>query len=408
MEPSVCSTLAGFSVSDPIKVDSIALIGAGRLEAIAALNNGGQLDKFVSRRQPGLSGFWFAHRILGFKTKIREAALSLPDGYLISEVDAAECFMEASGSNIARLTMTGHSGAHPDSAPHYQLAGGKNWHAGMARTSHDILPLTSDAEAFLARLGRHTRRNVRRAERIAEELGMGFVFENTASPESVRELHRLAALNKPAPLRRRRVRAYEALIARKADGFESRFRTASGEVVSCCRGYIEGRVAYLVYQVNNPVIPRINLSALHRFKLIERLIREGVTALVFPFGCEGLFQPACEVVTLEERIAIRRSLRGAATAIAIMLMAPRSQLAAMIGGTLNAVFTWGMAHPRYGRALSPIFSEQTGGFGAAVLPARWERYAFGVLTGLFCLGVRLALQDSVSDSIDFGLDTEFM
>jgi hypothetical protein len=408
MEPSVCSTLADFYGSGLVNVDPVELIGAGRLESIAALNNGGRLCKFVYRRQPGLSGCWFAHRILGFNTKIGEAALSLPDSNQISGLVAAECFMDASGADVARLTITGNDMDHTDPATQYQMGWGKSWHAGMSQTSHDILPLTRDAEAFLARLGRHTRRNVRRAERIADELGMDFMFENTASSESVRQLQRLAALNKPVPLRRRRVRAYEALIARKTGGFESRFRTAGGEVVSCCRGYIDGRVAYLVYQVNNPVIPRINLSALHRFKLIERLIGEGVTALVFPFGCEGLFQPACQVVALEERVAIRRSLRGAATAIAVMLMAPRSQLAAMIGGTLNAAFAWRMAHSRYGRALSPIFSGQIGGFGAVVLPARWERYAFGVLTGLFCLGVRVALQDSVSDGIDFGLDTEFM
>ncbi len=389
--------------------DPVTLIGAGRLESIAALNSGGRLTSFVSPRYFGLAGLWFTHRVFGFATKIGEAALSLPTVARMSGVAAVECFMETTGVDIARLTMIGDENKSADFTPDYQVAWGKSLHAGVNQMSHDILPLMADAEAFLAQLGRHTRRNVRRAERIAEELGMRFKIDGNTGRGSLEDIRQLAAKNVPLPLSRRRVRAYEALLANKTGCFESRFLLATGEVVSCCRGYIEGSVAYLVYQVNDPVVPRINLSVLHRFKLIEHLIGEGVSKLIFPFGCEGLFQPACEAVALEERVAIRRSVRGVATAIAVVLMSPRSQLADMLAGTLRAAFIGRIRQSQYGKTVMPYFSRQIGGgIGSIALPIRWERYAFGLMATLLTLGIRVALQDGVSDGIDFNMDTEFM
>ena len=57
----------------------------------------------------------------------------------------------------------------------------------------------------------------------------------------------------------------------------------------------------------------------------------------------------------------------------------------------------------------PYLSGQAGGgIGSIALPMRWERYAFGLMAMLLTLGIRVALQDGVSEGIDFNMDTEFM
>jgi hypothetical protein len=298
----------------------------------------------MDHRAQGLSCAWFAHRVAGLKLKVVEGAITLSGpSATMSSVAAASHFLDVSGAHIARLTIINDAGFPQAGEPGAQ---GRAWggflHSGAVTQSQELLRLGSDSEDFLGRLGKHTRRNVRRAERIAEELGMRARFQLNPRPLAGDDpVHELAAKNKPIPLTPRRVSAYEMLIAGKASGFESRFTLATGEVVSYLRGYIDNGVAYLIYQANDPVVPRINLSLLHRFLLIERLIADGIGEIIFPFGCEGLLKSACETLEIDERVVIRCSLRGVVTAAAVGLCLPKTRIAKLVRAALRAALCRG-------------------------------------------------------------------
>ncbi len=68
---------------------------------------------------------------------------------------------------------------------------------------------------------------------------------------------------------------FEEMLSHRPSTFESRATAADGTLISLCRGFIQGKTAYLVYQMNDPVIPGISLAAFHDYKLVEELIARG-------------------------------------------------------------------------------------------------------------------------------------
>ncbi|MDB5393473.1 MAG: hypothetical protein JWM91_979 [Rhodospirillales bacterium] len=317
-------------------------VATARLESVAALRRGARISRFLDHQAKGLSGAWFAHQIAGFKLKVVEGAVTLSGPASgMSSVAASAHFLEVSRADIARLMIIKGNGEAEDG---HSASAGRFWggllHTGTVTECQELLRLGTDPEHFLGRLGKHTRRNVRRAERIAGELEMQARFQLNPQPLSSDDaVHGLAARNKPVPLTAKRLTAYEMLIAGKASGFESRFTLRTGEVVSYMRGYIDNGVAYLVYQANDPIVPRINLSLLHRFLLIERLIAYGIGEIIFPFGCEGLLKSACETLHIEERLVIRASARGIFTAILVSLCLPKTRIANLVRSTLRATLS---------------------------------------------------------------------
>jgi hypothetical protein len=319
-------------------------IAYARLEINAALRTAQRTPSFHHSREAGFSGYWFAHRIFGWKTKIVEAAVCLPaatpQGTATDDLDgahAASRLMDISSADIARITIIDTSGPNGDRHEHKgkDLSLKGFLHSTVSSRACEWIRLGQDAASFLDRLGRHTRRNIRLAERAQSQSGMEFLFRsNPATDAQDRGISSLALRNKPRPLKAVRLAAYERLIEGKQNRFESRLCLADGRLVSYCRGYIRENVAYLIYQANDPIVPKINLSLLHRFKLIEHLIASGVTDCIFPFGCEGLLKNICETVTLEERLAVRRSFKGIATALALAIFMPGTRISRLTLQTL--------------------------------------------------------------------------
>lgn len=317
-----------------------------RLESVAALRRSVRIRRSF---ESGRHSAWFAHRLLGLELKVIEGVLELPASLATGRADAVLRFMDLTGANVARLTVTG------DKLQGAASARGL-LQTGTTVESRDLLALGDDPELFLSRLGRHTRRNVRRAERIADEAGLAFRYRQGARTATMAEIRALAAKNTPAPLTARRLAAYETLIGDKQRGFESRLTLASGETISYCRGFIEGSSAFLVYQANDPAVPRINLSLLHRFRLIEQLIGQGVRELIFPFGCAGLLRDACTPLQIEERIVIRASVRGIATALALSASLARTRIGALVWRTLSAGVAGKIAPAPVDRRSPPLLS----------------------------------------------------
>ena len=230
----------------------------------------------------------------------------------------------------------------------------------------ELLRLGGDPEDFLVRLGKHTRRNIRRGERIAGELGIDTAFRGNLPPQATdASVLDLAAKNKPVPLDGSRVAAYEAMIAGKQKGFESRITLPTGQLVSYLRGYIENGAAHLIYQANDPLVPRINLSLLHRFLLIERLMADGITEILFPFGCEGMLKSACEPLWVEERVVIRPTVRGICTGIAVALSQPNTRLGMTMRAILESELPKILRLPRLGKLFQSASARWVAGSAGA-------------------------------------------
>ena len=305
-------------------------IAVARLETVAAFRRKATISPLRESRTRGMSCRWFAHRAMGVKLTVVEGTIALaPDASDMSGIAATRHLLSLSGAHIARVSII--SGMDVSLAS--QAGRGLMQHSALSEC-RELLRLGDDPEDFLDRLGKHTRRNIRRAERIASELGMRTAFRGELPPQAPDAVVLdLAAKNKPVPLDDGRVAAYEAMIAGKQMGFESRITLPTGQLVSYLRGYIENGAAHLIYQANDPLVPRINLSLLHRFLLIERLIAIGISEIIFPFGCEGMLKSACEALWVEERVVIRPSVRGICTGLAVALGQPNTRL----GMTVRAI-----------------------------------------------------------------------
>src|SRR5207244_732095 len=131
-------------------------------------------------------------------------------------------------------------------------------------------------------LGRRTRRNIRQTARSVEALGLEFSFaERGSALEIDDEVAALAQRNRPFPVATGSIAIFEEMLSHRPNSFESRVTDADGQLLSLCRGFIQGKTAYLVYQMNDPAIPGISLAAFHDFRLIQQLIACGASELIF-------------------------------------------------------------------------------------------------------------------------------
>jgi DNA-binding transcriptional ArsR family regulator len=291
-----------------------------RLRAASDISGGTPVREFDSLTQSGLSGAWFRLRVWGLVTKIVDGALIIRESGIDLTSQIAQ-FMDETGADVARFTIV-----RPTQGAMFwteRRTRNGQWFWRSPRRHTDLLPLDRDTDALLMRLGPHTRRNIRRSLRIAENLNLSFDFRlRSRSIATERDVRSLAERNRPVRASAKNLDTLEDMIAQRGNGFETRISSAEGALISLCRGFIEGQTAYLVYQINDPQIASINLSLLHKFKLVEDLISRSMAEIIFVLGCSGPFGKISKITALEELVTIRPTLRGL-TMAAILAIALR-------------------------------------------------------------------------------------
>ena len=156
------------------------------------------------------------------------------------------------------------------------------------------LPLGTSYESFLARLGQHSRRNVHRARRLADEARFQFTFDSSApSPESFSERAALGALTRPAAKTPARLAELDRILAARPRPFTSAVRSADSSLISFAAGFLAGNAAFLYVQLNDSTLPNADLALLNRSFLVEQLLRQGIEELIFPGGVKGVLEHAC-------------------------------------------------------------------------------------------------------------------
>ena len=186
----------------------------------------------------------------------------------------------------------------PNDCLHYsrnrilEIAGRKYFVLSTVRSLRDRIHIGQSYETFLTQIGGHSRRNMRHVRRRAIQSGIthSITLARNRMDEPMRGL---AGHNHPAGFRPRTVAAIHGLLAEHGQGFHSILRFPSGDLLSCCSGFIEGDTAFIIHQMNHHDHLEHNPSLTNRSFLIEYLIERGVTDLVFSRGCRGILHHVC-------------------------------------------------------------------------------------------------------------------
>ena len=226
------------------------------------------------------------------------------------------------------------------SAETVTIPAARDWRLTRTRERfREVLPLAPSYEETLTTFGRHTRRNVRNVRKAATARDLVFTIsqEGTGIPKPVRLA--LGRQTQPYPLFERRMRPFEAYADTAGDSFRSVVASPTGEVISYCCGFLDDKVAYVVYQLNSCKWAELSPSLMHRGYLIEALIGLGCREVVFIHGCSGVLRHACLPIVLDRYLVVRNTAAALATAALIRKLAPKSRM----GRILNAPIRGGQS-----------------------------------------------------------------
>jgi hypothetical protein len=294
-----------------------------RLRIAANLSGGTQVREIGAGIQSGLTGWWFGLKLWRWGTKVADAVLSIR-GAGAGVAGAIEQFMHQADIDVARFAIV-RSQREPSAISREAHDRRGVWYFQGQQEHRDLLPLGASIDEFLGGLGRHARRNIRTSARRAEEFGLKFKFRERSTPLKIGPgLIRLARRNRPSPVAVGGIATLEEMLSHRPNSFDSLITDAQGTLISMCRGFVQGKTAYLVYQINDPVIPGISLATFHGFRLIEELIARGASELIFVMGAHP-FKAACQISSKEELITIRPSPRGLAVAFLLAIAMRRTR-----------------------------------------------------------------------------------
>jgi hypothetical protein len=286
-----------------------------RLRVAANLSGGTAVREIRTGIQSEFDGWWFGLRLWRWGTRVADAVLSIR-GTGGGVASAIEQFMRQSDIDVARFAIV-RSQMEPADITREAHSRRGVWYFLGRQEQRDLLTIGSEINSFVAGLGRGLRRNIRRTARVVAELGIRYSFHERSGPLEVgEEVAGLAARNRPVAIPLEGLDVFEGMLSHRPTSFESRLDAEDGSLISLCRGFIQGRTAYLVYQMNDPARSKISLGLFHNFKLIEELMALGATELIFVMGAHQL-KSACRISSKDELITIRPTVRGLAIALTL-------------------------------------------------------------------------------------------
>jgi hypothetical protein len=163
----------------------------------------------------------------------------------------------------------------------------------------DWLILESTYEKFLARMGPHTRRNLRYYRRKVEAIG--FTYSGALAPSEISGA--LEALNQVAdyPISQERMSRDRRFFAAFGTPVIAGLRDSHGNFISLVTGFTSGKHLHILTQLNGEGedLRKLSLSLVLRGYLIEEFIQRGFTAVHFIHGSSPMLGRFCEPVDLQ-------------------------------------------------------------------------------------------------------------
>ena len=221
------------------------------------------------------------HHVAGFATGYALAGDYSGRGSLLARPGAARAVITAAVDHLMRNGIHYlHLRLSPGLGPALEL--------GNRRIVqfHEVIPgdrlaLAPSYEAFLAVLGKHTRRNIRHYTRRAFAAGLQF-DPAVSEPEYTAAARRLSRAAEFPIVDRRLARDLRLMHFYQGDRFA--LRDASGQIVAVLCGFSSHNRFYLLSQVNDARLAQFSLSLVLRGLTIEHLIARGCRELQFMGG----------------------------------------------------------------------------------------------------------------------------
>lgn len=188
----------------------------------------------------------------------------------------------------------------------------------------EILDLAPTFDQFLAQLGRHLRRDVRR--RRANALDAGLKFEISSDPGVITraECYKLGRVCRPRAFSRKAIKRWDAHAQSQPGFFHCALRSASGRLLSYIAAFTEGDSVVMMYQLNDKNFPDLALNMALRGFLIERCIEFGIRRIIFPMGIAGHLHHAASINQVTEVVFVRRSVLSVVKALILGWRRPQT------------------------------------------------------------------------------------
>jgi hypothetical protein len=161
--------------------------------------------------------------------------------------------------------------------------------------------------------------------RQAANNGLTFTFE-PFHREGAAERRTLGRMNRPKPYPARQVDITDRFLAAQETSFHAQLRARTGDLLSCCAGFISDGSAIILYQLNDRNYPNASLSLTHRSFIIQHLIEHGIAEGLLPGGAAGLLEAACRLREGGEVLLIRRSTSALIKSGLIAAVRPTSRV----------------------------------------------------------------------------------
>ncbi len=163
----------------------------------------------------------------------------------------------------------------------------------------DWLRLEPTYEKFLARMGPHTRRNLRYYRRKVE--GIGFTYSGALAPGEISDA--LESLNQVAdyPISQARINRDRRFFEAFGTPVIAGLRDSRGHFISLVTGFTSGEHLHILTQLNGEgeELRKLSLSLVLRGYLIEEFIQRGFTAVHFIHGSSPMLGRFCDQVDLQ-------------------------------------------------------------------------------------------------------------
>ena len=268
--------------------------------------------------------------LFGIPVGIVECGDACGDGSILS---SEECFDEVVDIAVRtilreRLTWLAQLG-WISSTPNVVERAREQDRSGKMRTralSFDVwsdLLLDQNYELFLARLGSHTRRNMRYYRRRAEQAGWEFVsnMESEAAWAAIEALYPLQGIGR----NRVQFSICRQQLADVPGLFFSGLRNKDGEWISIIAGWVKGVNVFILLQMNDASYAKQSVSIVLRSYLIEYAIDTGIRRMKFIGGCEGVLKKYCRL-RISHLVVQRKSYFSRLSGCIICWLFPSSKI----------------------------------------------------------------------------------
>jgi hypothetical protein len=210
------------------------------------------------------------------------------------------------GAQTVMITLEGKADAGSDAWPQSASVSPCRI-AARERKVPRYLPLGKTLDQTLARLGRHTRRNLRYyRRRLESEIGATFVPDVAMPKEEFFEFNRRST--HPAPEAHVAWR-YNA-IQQTPDTMFAGVKSSDGRWLSLIGGRRRSRLTEIQWQMNLGHLSRYSLSTVMRSYVLEHEVQLGTTQLVFVGGTPHSLRHSFVCSDAVDLIAQRRSLNA--------------------------------------------------------------------------------------------------